>query len=139
MIACTSILWVIDDNPADQQLTRIAFRDYLDLENIISFYSAEAAIEALAQGASPSLVLLDLNMPGLGGKHFLTQRQQHSYLHIPVVILSSSTNPDDITSTYALGANSYLSKPSDLNELREFAHSVHEYWFKLAQLPGAVR
>ena len=131
-------IWVVDDSEADHELMRIAFDDVLGPDTIESFYSAEEAVEALASGRRPSLVLLDLNMPGLGGEHFLSQRQHHQYSHVPVIILSSSSNPDDIRSTYALGANSYLVKPHDLDALMAFAHDVYQYWFKWAQLPQAV-
>ena len=132
-------IWIVDDSESDHALLRLAFKDSLDEVEFESFYSAEEAVESLKEGRSPSLVLLDLNMPGLGGLHFLQERQERSYLHVPVVILSSSSNPDDIKMTYGLGANSYLEKPGAFRDLKDFASSVAAYWFKWAHLPSAVR
>ena len=132
------ILWVVDDSAADHELLRIAFKPHLDLARMRTFSSAEAAVEALKRGDEPSLVLLDLNMPGRGGLYLLKERRERQMSHVPVVILSSSSNPDDIKEAYALGANSYLVKPSDLSELMEFAESFCAYWFKFSHLPREV-
>ena len=131
-------IWIIDDSEADHALMRLAFEDLLPDESMTSFYSAEKAVEALQQGQKASLVLLDLNMPGQGGLYFLKQRKDRAYMNIPVVILTSSSNPDDIESTYSLGANSYLTKPADLDELMSFAQVVYAYWFKMSHLPRAI-
>lgn len=131
-------IWVIDDSPADHELMRIAFKPYMPVDNISSYYSAEEAVEELKQGKHPSLILLDLNMPGQGGTFFLKERQSRLFMHVPVVILTSSSNPDDIRETYAAGANSYLLKPADLTELEAFAENVYSYWFRFAYLPQDV-
>ncbi len=131
-------IWVIDDSKADHELMRIAFKKYMDVEQIKSFYSSEEAVQALEQGERPSLVLLDLNMPGLGGMHFLEERKAKNFMAVPVVLLSSSSNPDDINQAYDKGANSYLVKPSSLEDLKKFAEAVFHYWFIFALLPESV-
>ncbi len=128
-------IWIVDDAIPDHKLIRIAFGDYVPEDHFKSYYSAEEAMNALVDGGTPSLVLLDLNMPGGGGTHFLEERRRRDYMHIPVVVLSSSSNPDDIRNSYALGTNSYLEKPQDLSSLNAFASAVYDYWFKWAHLP----
>lgn len=128
-------IWIVDDAIPDHKLIRIAFSDYVPDDYFQSYYSAEEAVEALIGGGNPSLVLLDLNMPGGGGTHFLEERLRRGYMYIPVVVLSSSSNPDDIRNSYALGTNSYLEKPQDLTSLNSFASVVYDYWFKWALLP----
>lgn len=128
-------IWIVDDSEADHELMRLAFEDLIPDDHMKSFYSAEQAVNALEAGERASLVLLDLNMPGQGGLHFLRERKQRSHMHVPVVILTSSSNPDDIDATYSLGANSYLTKPADFDALLTFAQVVFAYWFQMAQLP----
>lgn len=131
----TISIWIVDDSQADHALYRLAFKDLIPDGVFRSFYSAEDAVEAVVGGEMPSLVLLDLNMPGLGGMYFLSERRRRALLGFPVVILSSSSNPEDIQQTYALGANSYLEKPEDFKALKEFAKSVTDYWFRWSHLP----
>ncbi len=131
-------MWFVDDSEADHTLYKLAFRDLLTNCTFESFYSAEDAVDALLDGGQPSLILLDLNMPGLGGMHFLRERQRCGFSHIPTLILTSSANPDDIVKTYELGANSYLEKPQDFASLKDFARSVSSYWFRWSHLPGLI-
>ncbi|MEM6732989.1 MAG: nitrogen regulation protein NR(I), partial [Myxococcota bacterium] len=62
-----SVIWLVDDDEAEHEMLRIAFERVGDKLDIRGFYSAEEAVCALNDGESPSLILLDLNMPGLGG------------------------------------------------------------------------
>lgn len=100
-----------------------------------SVHSAEEALQALDSGDAPSLLLLDLNMPGQGGFHFLRARRDQGYLHFPVIVVSSSPADEDIRQSYSLGANSYVTKPFDYEELKCFAEALLSYWLNLAKLP----
>jgi two-component system response regulator len=84
----------------------------------------------------PGLILLDLNMPGLDGRK--TLQAIKSNLHwrkIPVVILTTSDDERDIEGCYALGANTYVQKPVDLDGLFSAVQRLKEYWFEIAILP----
>lgn len=131
-------LWTIDDSHAEQALLQVVLRPLLGDIDVVPFYSGEQAIERLNSGERPSLVLLDLNMPGMGGHTFLEYCREHYSLIMPILILSSSNNPTDISRAYKGGASSYLIKPPDLNELRRFAATLVEYWMNMARLPHSV-
>lgn len=77
----------------------------------------------------PDLVLLDLNLPRMDGLEVLAQIKPDSSLRpIPVVMLSSSDNDQDVTTAYELHANSYVVKPPDFNGLVRALRSILEYW-----------
>ncbi|HEX5753677.1 MAG TPA: response regulator [Archangium sp.] len=83
------------------------------------------------------LVLLDLNLPGIGGQEVLAQLRADPVLRsLPVIIFSNSTEARDVRSAYGGGANSYLFKPSGAVELQEAARALECFWFSAALLPG---
>ena len=130
----TTVVWMVDDDKADHVMFRQAFEKYASLD-FESFYSAESAAEALTEGRRPDLILLDVRMPGLGGFHLLDQRKDSTFAQIPVVVLSSSSDPNDVSEAYAKGANVYLQKPEDYLGLQAFIDVFLKFWFELALLP----
>lgn len=77
----------------------------------------------------PKLVLLDINMPGMDGMAVLkSMRENYTLRNIPVVMLSSSDHPDDITNSYLLGANGYLVKPQGYKAVKELLEDICCYW-----------
>ncbi|MBL1208929.1 response regulator [Geminocystis sp. GBBB08] len=85
----------------------------------------------------PSLILLDLNLPGTDGKEVLTEIKKNDFLKtIPVIIFTTSSNPDDIQTCYQKGANTYIIKPMDLNKMKIMIQSLLEYWFYVSILPS---
>jgi two-component system, response regulator len=86
----------------------------------------------------PRLVLLDLKLPGLNGHEVLERlRQDARTRHVPVVMLTSSVEAEDVHRSYVLGANSYVRKPVSLSEFVEMAKQIDRYWLTLNQLPTA--
>lgn len=86
--------------------------------------------------ARPHLVVLDLKMPKKGGLEVLTEMQQDPELRtIPVVVLSSSDRSEDVSASYARGANSYVTKPASLSGIREGVGQLAKYWMDVASLP----
>lgn len=85
----------------------------------------------------PSLILLDLNLPGTDGKDVLEEIKQHEHFKsIPVVIFTTSSNPQDIKICYQRGANTYILKPMNLTEMRIKVEQFLDYWFKVSILPS---
>lgn len=130
-------LWIVDDMASDHELIKIGFRDHVPRDRFRCFVSAEEALDALLEGGRPALMLLDLKMPGMGGFGLLEARRERKLGMVPVMVLSSSSNPDDIRASYELGANAYVEKPKDLAELMAFAESTKNFWFDWAHLPLA--
>lgn len=88
----------------------------------------------------PSVVLLDMKMPRLGGLDVLERiRKEPQTKHIPVVILTSSDEEQDMLRSYDLGANSYVRKPVDFNEFAEAVGKLGLYWVLLNEPPPETR
>ena len=84
----------------------------------------------------PELILLDLNMPGMGGKEFLKQIKDDEKLkQLPVVILTTSESEKDILDSYKLQASGYVNKPVSLDDFKEVMQKIEAYWFVLCKLP----
>src|SRR2546430_3579657 len=114
-----------EDNPADAYLVRVAITPFL-AQGTLQLSTVTDGAQALAflrhhapytQVASPDLVFLDLNLPARSGYEVLAKLQQDAELrYIPVVVLTSTARPQDITQCYELGARAYLVKPLELEE-----------------------
>ena len=84
----------------------------------------------------PAIILLDLNMPGEDGVHFLKQIKKSSkFSLIPVVVLSSSSSPKDVEQCYRLGANAYILKPMDAKNLDSIVMAFTYFWLRHTVLP----
>lgn len=130
---------LVEDCAADAVLVREAFKRAdisCKLEHVTD---GEQALRHLKREVErPSIVLLDLNLPGLDGHDILKQiRRQDTLRAMPVLVLSTSELSDDIERSYREGANSYIVKPSSLQEMVEVFSIFKEYWFKTASLPSA--
>ncbi|HWA87639.1 MAG TPA: response regulator [Opitutus sp.] len=100
-----------------------------DGENALAYLRGEGVYADRAVYPSPSLLLLDLKIPGSSGFEVLESiRREPSFAALPVVILTSSRERRDVQRAYAAGANSYLVKPSSLKRLTEMARAFRDYW-----------
>ncbi|HMR43085.1 MAG TPA: response regulator [Saprospiraceae bacterium] len=130
---------VVEDNPADLQLTQLAFQN-LSLEGeLLSFKNGQDLFDYLAHdGASDiAFILLDLNMPQWSGKRILKNLQNSAiWRSIPVVIFSSSLHEQDIKECYALGANAYVTKPFDLQDFERTIESIANFWGRINMRPS---
>jgi CheY-like chemotaxis protein len=89
-----------------------------------------------ADAAKPSLVLLDLNLPGTDGREVLEQiKSDKSLRQIPVVVITTSVDHRDIKSCYQAGANSYIQKPVDIDGFFKAIQRLKDYWFEVVILP----
>lgn len=87
---------------------------------------------------TPHMILLDLNMPGLGGLQTLEIiKSDVSLKNIPVIVLTTSDDPNDIEKCYASGANSYMQKPVNLESFVQALQRLKDYWFEVVVLPGS--
>ena len=128
-------LLLVEDNPADVTLVRqalklgsisIALSAVHDGTQALAFLRHQAPYAA---AATPDLVLLDLNLPHKNGYDVLAELQQDPALKcLPVVILTSSDNPQDITQCYELGANAYLVKPIGLEPFLGMVQHTVAFW-----------
>lgn len=142
------VILLVEDDPGDQELTRRTFAREGD-HHLVIVSDGEEALDYLnhrnefadsAWSPTPSLILLDLNMPRLDGFEFLEARKREPHLRrIPVVALSTSRHVDDIARAYALGVNSYISKPTNLEEFADIVRVLRDYWFRIVSLPPPFR
>jgi len=132
---------LIEDNPDDAELTRIAFAEAgIDSQLVVVGDGAEALDYLFARGTYaqrdpadlPSIVLLDLNLPKLDGREVLQSlRANPATRGLPVVVLTTSTEPFDVEASYALGVNSYIRKPVDFGKFVEVVKQIGLYWLVL--------
>jgi CheY-like chemotaxis protein len=134
---------LVEDDPADQKLIKTSLRNQRIANDLQVANSAEEALSFLHSRQDdsggvvrPNLILLDLNMPGMGGKEFLKQiKGDESLKDIPVVILTTSNSDRDIVDSYRLQAAGYVHKPVSLDEFKQVMSEIEDYWFVLCRLP----
>ena len=132
---------LVEDNPDDVELTRIAFREAKVANHLVVVNDGAEALDYLfARGAYgdrnpddlPSIVLLDLNLPKVDGREVLQAiRGNELTRSVPVVVLTTSVEPFDVEASYALGVNSYIQKPVDFEHFVWAVQQVGLYWLVL--------
>jgi CheY-like chemotaxis protein len=134
---------LVEDDSGDVLMTREAFEACAISSTLHVVGDGEQAMRFLHQAGDftgaprPSLILLDLNLPRRGGLEVLAEvKADHDLLTIPVVILTTSQAPADITASYRLHANAYITKPASFDLFREAIRQVDHFYLTLAQLPG---
>jgi len=133
---------LVEDNPGDVRLTRETLKDTKILNNLSV---AGDGVEALAflrregghaSAPRPDLILLDLNLPRMGGREVLDRIKSDPKLRsIPVVVLTTSKAEEDILKSYELHANCYISKPVELDGFVKVVKSIEDFWFTVVRLP----
>jgi two-component system response regulator len=147
MSDATKCILLIEDNPDDAALTLRAFKRSHVLNPIavardgieaLDFLFARGIHGGRAEMSLPALVILDLKLPKLDGLGVLKAiREDERTRLLPVVILTSSKEEQDLISGYSLGANSYVRKPVDFNEFLEAVKVLGIYWLMMNQGPPA--
>ncbi|GMV49915.1 MAG: Response regulator rcp1 [Nitrospirae bacterium] len=135
---------LVEDNPGDVRLTQEALREAKVINNLTI---AKDGMEALAylrrQGPyahapRPHLILLDLNLPKRDGREVLAEiKADESLKRIPVVVLTTSQDEQDILKSYNLHANCYVTKPVDLDQFIRVVRSIEDFWLGIVVLPLA--
>jgi CheY-like chemotaxis protein len=134
----TRTVLMADDDEDDRMLTKSAFSRGRVREELRFVGDGEALIQALrGPGERPTLILLDLNMPRMNGIEALREIKRDPILKdIPVVVLTTSSASEDISRSYDLGANSFITKPNGLDSYQDMVASLSHYWFDTVALPN---
>lgn len=137
---------IAEDDDDDRLITEEAFRE-ADVQNTLHFVkNGEELLDYLCHrnqykeaylAPRPGLILLDLNMPKKDGREALKEiKSTPSLKQIPVVILTTSQDYQDINLAYALGANSFIVKPRRFEALVKTIKKIGSYWFETVELPN---
>jgi len=133
---------LVEDNPGDAELTRIALQDSkisVNLNVVEDGVEAMAFLrkqERYALMPHPDIVLLDLNLPRKDGREVLAEiKSDHNLKRIPIVVLTTSQSEEDILKAYNLAANCYITKPVDFDQFVKIVQSIENFWFAIVKLP----
>lgn len=140
---------LVEDNSDDEELTRLAFKECKFAYELVVAKDGQDALDYLfATGKysardvcdMPQLVLLDLKLPKVSGLEVLKRvRADGRTRFIPVVVLTSSREEQDLIDSYSLGANSYIQKPVDFNRFIDAVCQLGLYWLVLNETVTAGR
>jgi two-component system response regulator len=141
------VILLVEDNPNDRLLTIRALKRHNIANGIVEAKDGQEALDYLfGEGVhagrdiviQPQLVLLDLKLPKVDGLEVLQRmRAVDRTRYVPVVMLTSSSEQQDIMSSYDFGANSYIRKPVDFDQFVEAARQLGLYWLVLNEVPNA--
>ncbi len=133
---------VVEDNPGDIRLLKEAFNEHKIKNNLNVVTDGEMAMNYLfklgeyVNATTPDMILLDLNLPKKDGRQVLSEIKTNDFLRkIPVVVLSTSENENDITNAYDNYANCFISKPLDFNKFMEMIKDLQNFWGSIVKLP----
>lgn len=139
------LILLVEDNPDDEELTRLALAKSNVLNEVVVAHDGAEALDYLhGRGVHagrdtdkmPIVVLLDLKLPKIDGIEVLRRiRENERTRLLPVVILTSSREDQDLIATYSLGANSYIRKPVDFEQFTDAVRQLGLYWLVLNENP----
>ena len=137
------IIFLVEDNKADIRLIQEALKTSSLPHQVVTVRDGMDAMAYLRQegeyanAARPDLILLDLNLPRKDGREVLAEIKSDPNLkRIPVVVLTTSKNEDDIFHSYDLHVNCYITKSRNLPQLFQIVKGIEEFWFSTATLPS---
>ncbi len=139
---------LIEDSPTDAELTLRALRKHHLANHVLHLADGQAALDWLygtgtqagpAANQLPQVVLLDLKMPKVGGLEVLRAIRADARTRcLPVVVMTSSQEPQDLIESYHLGANSYVVKPVDSEAFAAAIAELGHYWLLVNKTPGGI-
>lgn len=140
-----AVLLMAEDDDDDYLISLDAFKEIgldknlrrvKDGEELMNYLYRNHPYEKVSDAPLPDVIFLDLNMPRKDGREALKEIKSHPvFRKIPIVILTTSNSPDDILSTYNIGANSFIQKPDSFEQFVELFKTVGDYWFHIVKLP----
>lgn len=139
------LILLVEDNPDDEELTLLAFQKN-NIQNEVAvardgvealdFLFARNAYAHRANEKPPSIILLDLKLPKLDGLEVLRQIRDNPHTRrIPVVVLTSSNEEQDLIASYNIGCNSYVRKPVNFEQFIDATRQLGLYWLLLNEVP----
>ena len=136
---------LVEDNPDDEELTLMALKQSKILNNVFVARDGVEALDYLYCNGKfvdrdpddlPQLILLDLKLPKLGGLDVLQKlRQEPLTKFVPVVVMTSSSEEEDIIESYRYGANSYVRKPVEFHRFVDAVGQLGLYWLLINEIP----
>lgn len=136
---------LVEDSLQDIEITKRAFVKGRVRNELFVVRDGQEALDFLYQrgkyktpGGSPrpGMILLDLNLPKIGGLEVLKQVKQDEQLRaIPVIVMTASPREEDVVRSYDLGVNTYIQKPVEFDTFMKVISAVQEYWILIATLP----
>jgi chemotaxis family two-component system response regulator Rcp1 len=137
---------LVEDNEGDARLAKEAMRDSKIRNTLHHVTDGEEAMAFLrkegkhSNAPRPDLILLDLNLPKKDGREVLAEiKGDDSLKRIPVVILTVSSDEEDILKTYNLHVNCYITKPIGLDQFMKVVRSIEDFWLTIVKLPDGAR
>ncbi len=136
------IIFLVEDNKADIRLIKEALKNSSIFYELVTVRNGVDAMAYLRQEGEytdallPDLIVLDLNLPKKDGREVLEEIKTDSQLkRIPVIVLTTSSNEDDIHQSYDLNANCYITKSRNLSQLFAIVKRIEEFWLATVTLP----
>ncbi|WP_245404934.1 response regulator [Leptolyngbya sp. Cla-17] len=133
---------LIEDSPSDANLTMRSLQQAKITNTLHWVEEGEAAMDFLyqrgeyADAPRPDLIVLDLNLPGMDGREILAEVKADSDLRrIPVVVLTTSSNEEDVLRSYDLNANCYVTKPFNVQQFMQVVQLISDFWLTAVKLP----
>jgi CheY-like chemotaxis protein len=140
-----AVILLAEDDPGDQELTRRALAEGKIRNDLYIVEDGEEALDYLLRRGKytdpksspwPDLFLLDLNMPKIDGRRVMEAINSKKDLpHLVTVILTTSSQEEDMLRSYNLGVKSFITKPVDFNQFIKIIHTLENYWFQVVVLP----
>lgn len=123
---------IVDDDADDREIIKDAFVKTNDLHDYVFLENGDSLLIHLEENKNnglPALILMDLNMPGKDGRDILKQiKTSEDFLHIPIIVFTTSASNRDKGIVYELGANCFLTKPDTFDKLMDIAKSITTLW-----------
>lgn len=133
---------LVEDNPDDVLLITEAFKESSIMTHLNVVGDGEETLDYLnrkgkyAGAVAPDFIILDLNLPRMDGRTFLKRiKSENLFKSIPIIVLTSSRSDLDIREVWALNANCYIVKPSDLDGYIETVKKIRDFWTTVVVLP----
>ncbi|MFT6101739.1 MAG: CheY-like chemotaxis protein [Granulosicoccus sp.] len=137
---------MVEDNSADVELTKEAFSEGKLSNSLHVVNDGEEALDYVYKRGrfidveTPDIILLDLNLPKINGREVLaTLKGDEGLRSIPIIILSSSEDSEDVRSSYALNANSFVTKPIAIEDFLGVVKSIENFWVEIVRLPSGKK
>lgn len=137
-----SEILLVEDNPDDVLLITEAFKENAIKTHLNTVGDGEEALDYLNRkgkytgAVAPDFIILDLNLPRMDGRAFLKRiKEENLFKSIPVIVLTSSRSDLDIREVWALNANCYIVKPTDMDGYIETVKKIRDFWTTVVVLP----